>query len=111
MNVTKVLTRAYENAHLLERRKNKPKTNPIKAKTNPIKANFKRKMLYEYAKQTQTNPTCSELVEPISNATLPGSKMDLAMLYRKVKDAKDMTIDAHGGKALVFKRQGLTKAA
>jgi len=23
-----------------------------------------------YAKQTQSNPTCSELVEPISNATL-----------------------------------------
>jgi len=45
MNVSSFITMDYENVHLLERRKNK-------------------------AKQTQSNPTCSELVEPISNFLL-----------------------------------------
>jgi hypothetical protein len=31
MNVNKVLTKDYENVHLLGRAENKPKTNPIKA--------------------------------------------------------------------------------
>jgi len=40
-------------------------------KTKPNKANFKRDLAW--------------------------LKMDLAMPYRKVKDANDTTIDAHGG--------------
>jgi len=36
MNVNTVITKDYENERLRTRRKNKPKTNPIKAKTNPI---------------------------------------------------------------------------
>ncbi|MHC4396738.1 MAG: hypothetical protein ACYS1A_13900 [Planctomycetota bacterium] len=31
MNITSVMTNHYSNFHLLERRKNKAKTNPIKA--------------------------------------------------------------------------------
>jgi len=51
-----------------------------KAKTNPIKANFKRNLTW--------------------------LKMDLAMPYRKVKDAKDMTIDPHGGGQAGFSSGG-----
>ena len=36
MNVNKVLTKHYENVHLLGRRKNKANTKPIKPNTNPI---------------------------------------------------------------------------
>ena len=89
MNITKVLTRNYENQPLSDM----PKTNPIQTQLNPIKANFKPNLLnaqmtitkvltkdYENQplcdapKQTQSNPpvvslsnlTCSELVESIS---------------------------------------------
>jgi len=47
MNATFYLTKDYENETAFRPQKNKPNSNP---------------------KQTQTNPTCSELVEPISNA-------------------------------------------
>jgi len=59
MNVNKVLTRDYEKKTLGEHGKNKPNTNPIKTQFP------QRDTRYEI--QTQTNPTCSELVEPIAN--------------------------------------------
>ena len=36
MNINKVLSRGYEKKTLGERRKNEPKTNPIRTQTNPI---------------------------------------------------------------------------
>jgi hypothetical protein len=41
MNVSKVLTRFYENIGLCRSAENKPNSNPIKAKTNPIQTQFK----------------------------------------------------------------------
>jgi len=49
MNVTSFKTTDYLNKCLRQPPKNEPNTNPI---------------------QTQSNPTCSELVEPISNCTI-----------------------------------------
>jgi len=57
--------------------KNKPNSNPIqtqyKPNTNPIKANTN-------PKQTRSNPTCSELVEPISKARKCVSLVNVADL-------------------------------
>jgi len=63
MNISSFITVDYENVHLLGRRKNKPNTNPIKP-NSPARYAI-RNTRYEI--QTQSNPTCSELVEPISN--------------------------------------------
>jgi len=48
MNVTKVLTKDYENETLGKRGKNKANSNPIQTQSNPIKANI-------MPKQTQSN--------------------------------------------------------
>ncbi|MBW8039999.1 MAG: hypothetical protein FVQ85_08380 [Planctomycetes bacterium] len=52
MNITKVITREYENKCDWTLGENEPKTNPIKANTNPIKANI-------MPKQTQYEPNLS----------------------------------------------------
>jgi len=62
MNINLYVTKDYENIANWTLGENKANTKPIKANTKPIKANIK-------PKQTQSNPTCSELVEPISNPT------------------------------------------
>ncbi len=41
MNVTSILTKDYENVHLLGRRKNKANSNPIQTQSNPIQSQFK----------------------------------------------------------------------
>jgi len=56
MNVTSVLTKDYENKRLCGRGQNKPNQTQL----NPIKPNRSQF-------QTQSNPICSELVEPVSN--------------------------------------------
>jgi len=53
MNVTSLITVDYENIANRKLGENKANTKPIKPNTMPI--------------QTQSNPTCSELVEPISS--------------------------------------------
>ncbi|MBW8042357.1 MAG: hypothetical protein FVQ85_20500 [Planctomycetes bacterium] len=42
MNVTIEMKKDYEKKTLGQRRKNEPKTNPIRTQTNPIKANFQK---------------------------------------------------------------------
>ncbi len=54
MNLNSYLTKDYENKRLADA-----------AKTNPIKPNFIRHSLGEGGTNPNTNPTCSELVEPI----------------------------------------------
>ena len=55
VNVSLFITNDYENMHLLGRRKNKPNTNPT---------------CRGVAGEAGSKPTCSELVEPVSNVTL-----------------------------------------
>jgi len=56
MNITYYISKKYDELSLRRRRKNKANSKPIQSQTNPIDPNFGRKILYEYAKQTQSNP-------------------------------------------------------
>jgi hypothetical protein len=63
MNVSSSITMNYEQKTMNYANKNKANTKPIKANTKPIKAKTNPKQTQNKA---NTNPTCSELVEPIS---------------------------------------------
>jgi len=84
MNISTVLAKDYEQRTVNNELKNKPNSNPIQTQTKPIaekpKMNVNKVLTKNYenkphfwakSKQTQnkpnTNPTCSDLVEPISN--------------------------------------------
>ncbi len=56
MNVTAFTKKDYDNKPSLRTGKNKANSNPIQSQTKPIDANFERKMLYQYPKQTQFTP-------------------------------------------------------
>jgi len=77
INVNSVLTKEYENVPLRRHRQNKPNSKPIQTQSNPISTQIRRKQtqsnpifrafhLTHAAYSPQSNPTCSELVEPIS---------------------------------------------
>jgi len=76
MNISSILTKDYENETAFRLRQYKPNTNPI-PEMSKMKLNFYSTKGYENEtafglrqnkpNQTQSNPTCSELVEPISN--------------------------------------------
>ena len=84
MNVNKVLTRDYENIANFKLGENKANTKPNKANFRKAKMNVNFYSTKDYENisnrslaenkpntnpiQTQSNPTCSELVEPISKA-------------------------------------------
>ena len=69
MNVNKVLTKDYENKRLRTRRKNKPKTNPIKANTNPTCHGVA-------SGEAGSNPTCSERARPACPELAEGSEAE-----------------------------------
>ncbi|MGB2806545.1 MAG: hypothetical protein WBC22_02305 [Sedimentisphaerales bacterium] len=80
LNVNKVLTGDYEKRTLSERGEKQSQTKPIKANLQNTQMNVTVSYTTNYENnaisgpgktnpiQTQTNPTCSELVEPISKA-------------------------------------------
>jgi len=74
MNVISVITKYYENKRLCRREENKPNQSQYKAK---MKLSFSSTRNYNneqrtmnYSKQTQSNPTCGELVEPVEVSNL-----------------------------------------
>jgi len=84
MNVNKVLTKDYENTSNSKLGENKANTKPNKANFRKSQMNVNKVLTKDYGNisncslaenkpntnpiQTQTKPTCSELVEPISKA-------------------------------------------
>ena len=87
------ITKDYENVTLGERGKNKANTKPNKANLLNARMNLNFYSTKEYENisncslgenkpntnpiRTQSNPTCSELVEPISKAKLQPCKLEL----------------------------------
>jgi hypothetical protein len=59
MNVSKVLTKAYDVMDTWSIGKNKPNSNPIQSQSNPIKANKMPKQTQYKAKQSQYNAHAS----------------------------------------------------
>ncbi|GAI40433.1 unnamed protein product, partial [marine sediment metagenome] len=81
MNVSSILTKDYENKSNWKLGENKANTKPIKANTRNVQiavnlvnttTNNNEPRTMNYSKQTQSNPTCSELVEPISRQAEKG---------------------------------------
>jgi len=101
MNINKVLTRDYEKRTLGESGKNEPNTNPKRSQLKPIKAN-------KMPKQTQSNPTCSELACPACPACPERCRRDRTYFKGKkmcLDAPKMLTItimDANFKKSMVF---------